>query len=204
MAFDSSRTLADIYSSRPTNDIAGIMRLLFAFQHASSERSGRAAFLDGWLVLREISPDMAMEGAPLEECRALYQRYLNAESEGLDWSQVSASWEALSRLGWPEHPAFRELSALVAHAEGKDPDRPPIPAHFHAQWVQTERRIHSKETWRCTVSRLGRCCGVPNCPLENRIDPTKSALSQLHPVICRGCGAVLVPDRLAQAFEDAQ
>jgi hypothetical protein len=181
------------YATRPMPDIAGILRLLYAFQHPHH------LFLDGWLLFREITPEAITEGPPPEEYTTLYRRYLTGESGGLDWPQVAASWEALARLGWADHPGFQELAALARQAGGADGKAPPLP-HLRDLWQQTERRIRSGEPWRFTVSRLERCCKVQNCPLSYCMDPAKRALAQLRPVICKGCGSVLVPDRLAQAF----
>jgi hypothetical protein len=194
--------LHESYAIRPTEDIAGILRLLFAFEHASSERSGRASFLDGWLLFREISPQALAEGPPPEQYVTFYRRYL--ESEGLDWPQVAASWQALSRLGWADHPGFQELKAIACHADGENGNALPLPVRFRDLWQQTERRIRSGKSWRCTVSRLDRYCTADNCPLKYTLDPAKLELAQLRPVICTGCGSVLVPDRLAQAFGEGK
>jgi hypothetical protein len=196
--------LHENYSVRPTEDIAGILRLLFAFQHASSERSARASFLDGWLLFQEIAPEALVEGPPSEEYVIFYRRYLLTELEGLDWPQISASWQALSRLGWVDHPGFQELRAIACYVEGGDGNASPLPARFRELWQQTERRIRNGKPWRCTVSRLDRYCKADNCPLSYSIDPTKRELAQLRPVICRGCGSVLVPDRLAHAFGEGK
>jgi hypothetical protein len=188
--------LHETYKVNPPKDIAGVLHLLFAFQHTY------APFLDGWLLFREIGPEELAVGPPPEESATLYRRYLSAESEGIDWPRVSASWEAVSRLDWPDHPGFQELRELVCRAEGRCERKSPLPAPFRDLWGQTERRLRTDKPWCCKVSRLHRYCTAQGCPLGYTLDPTKRGLAQLHPVICRGCGSVLVPDRLAQAFEE--
>jgi hypothetical protein len=190
-----AEVLLHSHATRPGTDIASIVRLLFAFEHATADRSGRPSFLDGWLLFRELAP----EGPPPEEYATFYHRYLSTESEGLDWPQVSASWQALTRLGWSEHPGFRELRTIVDRVDRKVATAL-IPDRLRERWQQVERRIRSGKPWRCTVSRLDRFCLADKCPLKYGIDPTKGDLAQLRPVICTGCGSVLVPDRLAQAF----
>ena len=142
------------------------------------------------------------DGPPPEEFENLYLRYLSSEPEGFDWRQVSSSWEALSHLGWSDHPGFQELRALAWHADKRNAVEvgPPLPERLRNLWQQTERRIRNGKHWRCNVSRLDRYCTADGCPLSYRLDPTNRALANLRPVICRGCGSVLVPDRLAKAF----
>jgi hypothetical protein len=191
--------LRESYDARPTDDIAEIIRLLFAFQHARGPTAGN---LECWLFFREISPVALSQSGPSEHVKILYGKYLDGNSEGIDWPAVAASWTALARLHWADHPGYQNLRTLILHAEGTGPDRPPLPARFAKDWQHTERRIRSGKPWRYTVSRLVRCCTVPNCPLENRIDPNKRDLGLLQAVICRGCGSVLVPDRIANALAE--
>jgi hypothetical protein len=188
-------------SDRVTSTPGGNRR---SFEHASSGSSGRASFLDDWLLFRELAPEAVAPGPPPEEYMTFYRRYLRAESEGLDWPQVSASWQVLSCLGWADHAGFQELKAITCHGDKGNENAPSLPARFRDLWQQTERRIRSRKPWRCTVSRLQRYCTVDNCPLNSTIDPTKRELAQLRPVICRGCGSVLVPDRLARAFGEGK
>ena len=196
--------LHESYATRPTEDIAGILRLLFAFEHASSERSGRPSFLDGWLLFQEIATQAVAEGQPIDEHVIFYRRYLSAESEGLDWPQVSESWHALSRLCWADHPGFQELKAIFRHVRGGNGNAPPLPPRFRDLQQQIERRVSNNKAWCYTVNRFDRYCTTKDCPLNCIIDPTKHELAQLRPVICRGCGSVLVPDRLAKVFGDGK
>jgi hypothetical protein len=191
--------LHERYDAHPTEDIAETVRLLFAFQHA---RGYTAVNLECWLIFKEISSVGMSQDMPNDHVRTLYRKFLDGNNEGIDWPAVAASWVALARLRWADHPGFQNLRALILHAEGTGPDRPPLPARFAAEWQHTQRRIRSNKPWRYTVNRLVRRCTVPNCPLEYTIDPTKRDLGQLQPVICRGCGSVLVPDRLAKALAE--
>jgi hypothetical protein len=191
--------LHEHYAVRPTADIAEILRLLFVFQHARALTAGN---LEGWLVFRELSGLSLTGDGPGNHVNTLYRKYLDGNSEGIDWPAVVMSWRKLARLGWADHPGYKALHALILHAEGTGKNRPPLPRQFESDWQHTEQRIRSKKQWRYSVSRLVRCCPVPNCRFENQIDPTKRALGQMQPVICRGCGSVLVPDRLADAFPE--
>jgi hypothetical protein len=191
--------LFNMHGVRPTLDIAEILRLLFAFQHA---REPTASVLECWLVFRETLELNPTDDCPGESVKTLYRKYLDGNSEGIDWPAVVTSWVTLARLGWADHPGFRNLRALMLHAEGREKDRPALPKQFESEWQRTERRIRSNKKWWYRVSRLVRCCPVPGCPLENQIDPTKRALGLLQLVVCHGCGSVLVPDRLADALPE--
>jgi len=188
--------LQETHAILPTQDIAAILRLLFAFQHPHN------LSLDGWLLFQEIAPHAMKDGPPPEEFENLCRRYLSAEAEGFDWRQMSSSWEAVSRLGWSDHPGFQELRALAWHADKQNAVgvEPPLPERLRELWQQTERRIRNGKRWRCNVSRLDRYCTADGCPLSFSLEPANRDLANLRPVICRGCGSVLVPDRLAKAF----
>jgi hypothetical protein len=187
--------LLNMHGVRPTVDIADILCLLLAFQHA---REPTASVLECWLVFRETMESNPTDDRPGESAKTLYRKYLDGNSEGIDWPAVATSWATLARLGWADHPGFRTLRALLLHVE----ERVTLPKQFETEWHNTERRIRSKKKWWYRVSRLVRCCPVRGCPLENQIDPTKRALGFLQPVICHGCGSVLVPDRLVDALPE--
>jgi hypothetical protein len=206
--------LRQVFRVRPTADIAEITRLLFAYQHACSLRSRKQEgdrmpgivwtfSLEGWLLFRDVAPGALTEGPPPEHVANLYQKYLKTESEGIDWARVSASWETLVRLQWTDHPGFKDLALLALHASGKSEGILPLPPRFADRWLQTLVRIRTGKPWRQTVSRLERSCTVQGCPRRNTQDPSNRTLAQIRPTICGGCGSVLVPDRLALAFQEA-
>jgi hypothetical protein len=157
--------------------------LLFAFQHALSTRSSAGFFLDGWLLFRDIAPDGKIHNPPGERAESAYTKYLGNNSEGLSWANVSTSWSALVNVSWNEHHGFRELNRLLPRSHRQDTTKTELPQRFHA------------------VSRFVLCCSEKGCSRRYIVDPDNRKLAYLHPVVCKGCGHVLVPDRLVVAFE---
>ena len=148
--------LHETYAVRPAEDIAGVwLCLLFAFQHAASLRSGWAFLLDGWLLFREIAPEVITNGAPPAEFATVYQRYLSVPSRrGSTGRRCPRAGRPFFHLGWPHHPGFKELNALFSYAAGKDPGGVAAAGSISYElWPQTERRIRSGKPSRCKAAQ---------------------------------------------------
>jgi hypothetical protein len=50
-------------------------------------------------------------------------------------------------------------------------------------------------------NRFRPCCVADRCPRQNGVERVKEALADFMPVICQGCGVVLVPGQLIREYE---
>jgi hypothetical protein len=196
--------LNEAYAARPADDLADVLLLLFAFQHARLARIGHPFPLNEWLLFRELAPArIAAAGRDREDLRVISQRYLEDETGGSTWEDIALSLEAIRTLGWADHPGFQELGAIVGWAQRPgDPPPPGLPPRLRDTWTHLERRVRSGRRWRYPVRRFDLHCPAPDCPTTCTVDPKKRFLKDLRPVICGACGAALIPDRLANALEE--
>jgi hypothetical protein len=199
-----AEVLHNEFAADPAEDIADMLILLFASLHVRGERSGYNFPLNEWLVLRDLAPQaVASAASRKEEFRPAAQRFFADASEGLTAEQIIASLESLQARGWEGHPGLRELRALSRRVQGTSSDgASELPPPLQRLWYMTEARLRRRKPWLIRVSRYAWSCGAPDCPDNATLDPRKRVLWELRPTICSTCGAVLVPDRLADQLED--
>jgi HKD family nuclease len=187
------------YKADPTEDIADILMLLFAFFYVRGERSRCQFPLNEWLLFRDIAPQTIASAANRkEEFRPAARRFFVDESEGITWELIAAGLDSLQTCTWEAHPGLKDLRALMVKAQsGAGAGAAKLPARLQDQWYQTDARIRRGKKWLFRVGRFTWSCQAPDCVDNASLDPTKRVLWELRPTICRSCGAVLVPDRLA-------
>lgn len=195
--------LYETFDQRPSGDIAGIICLMFAYWHASEKAMRRSPVL-AWLQFREIAPNVASGGdLDKKSLRIAFDRYLFDDAAGIRWSDIESAFDELIGTDWNDHPGFRELIAIVAKAEGRS-DGEGLPLHLEERWPQALRRIRSGKPWRFAVDPFSETCAAEDCSGQNVSDPRKRQnLSRYAPTICGICGAVLVPEPVLRAYEEA-
>lgn len=179
------------FETVPPDDIAGIVRTLFAVQFPDN------FFLEGWLRFRDIAPPICAPAPPLPELERLFTTFLHDESRPMAWSEVVINWEKLPQIDWRQHPGHQELTEIIAWASGSSAD---LPLHLPESCRQLRVRIRSGKAWWFEVSRFNRLCLADGCSRRYQKDPTKAQLAHFRPVICTACGSLLVPDLLAQSL----
>jgi hypothetical protein len=200
-AFDLQRSFGAV----PTDDLADVLLLLFAALLATAVRVGAPFPLGEWLLFRDIAgARVAAAGPDREHLTAICERYLAGDAQAVTWEGVTASLEQLQKMTWETHLGFQELRTLQALTKGKQgATAHQLRAALRDLWPLTERRLRAKKQPAYEVKRfVPNCCPAQDCSSYCVHDPKKRALQELRPVICTACGAILIPDRLAQAFKE--
>jgi hypothetical protein len=193
------------FGAAPTDDLADVLLLLFGALYGTVVRVGAPFPLAEWLVFRDIAEArVAAVEANREHLRFLCERYLADDAEGITWERVAVSLRELQEMTWEAHPGFRELQELFALSKGKQgPRAQQLPPALQKLWPLTERRLRAKKQCAYEVTRfVPNYCKAQDCSSYCVHDPKKRALQDLRPVICAACGAILIPDGLAQAFKE--
>jgi hypothetical protein len=195
--------LLNTFDSRPSDDIAGILLLMFGYWHVAEKRQGRGIPVNAWLQFREIAGSIANGiGVDRDTIRAAFGKYIFDDLAGIAWSEIEVAFQDLANIDWPSYEGYRALRAILNRAGGHPPGND-FPPHLEDRWSQTERRIQAQRSWRYAVDLFSETCAANDCKGQYIRDPKKKKdLGQCSPTICSSCGAVLIPDRLWRAYEE--
>lgn len=185
--------LCETWDVSPSADLADVLRLLFAYQHARGKRGSAAFSLDGWLAFRDIAPTAGQDTTAGER---LFHRFLGGD---VSWAEVVVSLAELPTLDWSAHPGYRELCKFAGWEMG-EPVPPGEP--LRGRWEQNRRWVRKGQPWWMEVTdRFRPCCPARGCAKQHQVDRDKLPLADHRPVICGGCGVVLVTARLLREYE---
>jgi hypothetical protein len=175
--------------------------LCVAFAHVRAvglgQKSERSISV-GWARFRTVAGDFCDEALRDEaHLQNVWERYFLDTRDAVTWVSVRESLHVLRSLSWRELESARDLIALQKCAKGSR-ERPALSdARLLAKldkWTQSHFRIRA-------IDRADSSCTNSSCARAGFEDPEITrAASDLRPVICNACGALLVPLELYDAL----
>ena len=190
------------YSVNLTSDLCSIIFALFLYLKALDCLGHHRGFpLLPWLRFRELA-STSLDDIHLERTRmeAIYKRYLTDEDYPMLWPDIERYIHDLLNMSWKDFDSYADLTILLEVAAGKTTDLKLRSPHLIANYELFKHRLKMKLQPFYEADRLVDYCKVNNCSKANIVDPAKKALSSLSPVICEGCGSLLIPDELYQNY----
>lgn len=130
----------------------------------------------------------------------IYQRYFSGTDSIVSLSAFTESLSKITSLSWADHPAFSDLAALT----GKDvPTMEQVSAYLRPYLNRFLARRASSEAVLALEPGMSFCL-VKGCSKNYQITPEKRYLDAGMPIICGGCGTLLVPSDLLTGFKQVR
>lgn len=191
--------LQETFNITPHPDLFFILICLFSYLKACSLEKHKLIFpLNSWLQLIDILGDkLDCIDYDKKSIQKISRRYFTDELEGITWDRISSLLEQIKDINWKDHTGYRDLLLLIKIANGE----PVSDNDFNLDHIKKSLDVYKLRLQRgganfFRVSRFIEYCQFPECPRAFITQPTISKLRNLSPVICEGCGSVLIPDRL--------
>lgn len=192
--------LATTFGVYPHFEICAVVLATFAHLHALEASRGQQCFsLAQWLLFRDVAGDnLAAAYEDSEHLEHLWRRYLDDGRSGITWTVVARSLEAILGISWSDHPGFRDLTHLMEKGVSSSATaREKLPEHLRdciQLWQRNGSRVEP------VTDRYAETCPNDRCCRHTLVDPRFRSLRQMRPVICLGCGSLLVPVNLFKKF----
>jgi hypothetical protein len=179
-------------------DICSIIFTLFLYVKANlSSISNRRFPTIPWLRFRKLAGgSLDKDHLDVDFLEAIWKQYLMDQANPVAWFDVQMHVDEVFRITWEKEQCYSDLSALILFAQGKI-DEPNLQLqHLKENLGILRRRLEAKLPWYRRVDHVIEVCVIDGCSKANLVDPQKRVLRALSPVICDGCGTLLVPDEL--------
>lgn len=187
----------------PCQDFVNIFGVGFVYLAGSDYELFRKKWLNSWLCFRDLS-DWQLSN-PQEACSQV-EPFLGRfflKSERPRARRLMLLLEELAELDWKQHPGYQDLQRLVDHAtSGSALPSCQLSSHLVKNIGIFQMRLKSRNRMFRSVDSLSTYCPESGCSKAHQITPEKRALPELRPVICSGCGIVLVPDTLVKVYRN--
>ena len=187
----------------PCPDFVNIFGVGFVYLAGSDIELFKKRWLNSWLIFRDLS--VWQLSNPQEVCSQV-EPFLGRfflESERPRAHRLNLLLEELAELDWEQHPGYQDLQRLANQAtSGSASDSCLLSSHLVKNIDIFQSRMKSGNRMFRSVDSLFTYCPELGCPKAHQITPEKRALPELRPVICSGCGIVLVPETLVKVYRN--
>lgn len=196
-----SNDVHDHFHVKFPQDLCSIIFVLFLYLKALVSRGHQTAFpVLSWLRFCELSGE-SLDNIYSESFRmeAVYRRYLTDDEYSLAWSDMERFIPDLLKMNWYDFDGYSDL-VLLMNSLKSGMKAPPLKSqHLGTSLDKFYHRVEMKmEPLFYEADRFADYCIIKNCSKAFVSDPAKKRLLSLNPVICEGCGTLLIPDELYQ------
>lgn len=155
--------------------------------------------ISAWLRLKRIT---GSDWGPTEvierQCFRIWHQFMSENDEMHHERTFVEHWRKMWNIGWTAHSGCREYRALKALAEEEVPIPTEIAKSIRGDVAAFSERVRQGTASFQSVDPCLAVCVVRGCSRAYQLDSAKKCLSQWIPVICQGCGTVLVPQPLLE------
>lgn len=189
--------LKNTFGLQPHQDLCAVFLSTFAFLKASDMKFKSNNFSPiAWFSFRFIARDYLKNlDAEVEHIKALYHAYMVDSKAGLTWENVASALASLKEIKKKQHPGLRDIIILEsASAESIIENEEQLSSYLHPDLHKYFSWKHKSNRRFFSVFPFQSACNASGCSKIGVIDPEKQRLAKMLPVICKSCGALLVPD----------
>jgi HKD family nuclease len=191
------------FSYNIDKDLATILLSIFCYIKAFENVMKYKIFpLNQWLLFRdsiEKDIDNILFGES-EVIKAFCKRFTIEGNDHIVEDKIDNILSLLKNNYWEQHPGYVDLKILKMAVKDQSKKNIDSCSHHLQKNFNLLHRGYKKKRIFQRVDCLSSYCTIEGCTMLGLVNPDLQILTKQKPVICRGCGSVLIPEQLHDAY----